>query len=65
MRTVWLPGGEDGRPVALYDGERLAPGMAFTGPALVERRDTTILVLAGDGAHVDAWGSLVIEVSRG
>jgi len=65
VRTVWLPGGEDGRPVALYDGERLAPGMAFTGPALVERRDTTILVLAGDGAHVDAWGSLVIEVSRG
>src|SRR5213080_4131654 len=65
VRTVWLPGGEDGRPVALYDGERLAPGMAFTGPALVERRDTTILVLAGDGAHFDAWGSLVIEVSRG
>src|SRR5205823_4088850 len=34
VRTVWLPGGEDGRPVALYDGERLAPGMAVTGAAL-------------------------------
>jgi len=65
VRTAWLPGSEDGRPVAVYDGERLRPGMALAGPALVERRDTTILVPAGDGAHVDAWGSLVIEVGRG
>ena len=65
VRTAWLPGTEDGRPVALYDGERLLPGMALSGPALVERRDTTILVPAGDAAQVDAWGSLVIEVGRG
>ena len=65
VRTAWLPGSEDGRPVTVYDGERLGPGMALAGPALVERPDTTILVPAGDGAHVDAWGSLVIEVGRG
>jgi len=64
-RLAWLPGAADGRvPVAVYDGERLAPGMAFPGPALVDRRDTTILVPAGDRAHVDGHGSLVIEIDR-
>jgi N-methylhydantoinase A len=61
-RAVWLPGGDDGRVrVPVYDGERLLPGMAFAGPALVERRDTTILVPAGDRAAVDGAGSLTIE----
>jgi len=50
--------------VAVYDGEGLRPGMALTGPALIERRDTTILVPPGDGAVVDGWGSLVIEVAH-
>jgi N-methylhydantoinase A len=62
-RAAWLPGaGGDPVRVAVYDGERLAPGMRLAGPALVERRDTTILVPAGDGAYVDAAGSFVIEV---
>jgi N-methylhydantoinase A len=51
--------------VCVYDGERLAPGMTFVGPALVERRDTTILVPGGDRARCDGAGSLVIEVSGG
>jgi N-methylhydantoinase A len=49
----------------VYDGERLAAGARFPGPALVERRDTTILVPHGARAAVDAWGSLVIEVADG
>jgi N-methylhydantoinase A len=65
-RAVWLPGGEAARVrVAVYDGERLAPGMTFAGPALVERRDTTILVPAGDRAEIDGAGSLVIDVAHG
>jgi N-methylhydantoinase A len=65
-RSAWLPGTDEARaPVAVYDGERLAAGMRFAGPALVERRDTTILVPAETRAAVDAWGSLVIEVSDG
>jgi N-methylhydantoinase A len=61
-RTAWLPGAGRTR-VAVYDGERLTPGMALRGPALVERRDTTILVGAGDRASVDQRGSLAIEVA--
>jgi N-methylhydantoinase A len=65
-RAAWLPdGGTDRVRLAVYDGERLGPGMRLAGPALVERRDTTILVPAGDHALVDGAGSLVIEVGGG
>src|SRR5262245_23073368 len=64
-RHAWLPAGGDERVrVSVYDGERLTPGMTFPGPALVDRRDTTILVLAGDQARVDGEGSIVIEVGH-
>jgi N-methylhydantoinase A len=63
-RTAWLPGGGPERTrAAVYDGERLAPGMRLVAPALIERRDTTILVPPGDEAHVDGARSLVIEVA--
>jgi N-methylhydantoinase A len=59
-RVVWL---DDQRVrVGVYDGERLAPGMVLAGPALVERRDTTILVPPGGRAEVDGAQSLVIDV---
>jgi N-methylhydantoinase A len=65
-RAAWVPnGGTDRLRLAVYDGERLGPGMRLAGPALVERRDTTILVPAGDRALVDGAGSLVIEVGDG
>jgi len=64
-RAVWLPdGGETRVRVPVYDGERLRPGMTLAGPALVERRDTTILVQPGDRAAVDGAGSLVIDVAH-
>jgi N-methylhydantoinase A len=65
MRAAWLPHGEAAVRVAVYDGERLLPGMALAGPALVERRDTTILLAAADRARVEAFGDLVIEVAGG
>ena len=61
-RAAWMPGTSGRAQVAVYDGERLAPGMALAGPAVIDRRDTTIVVQAGDRASVDAAGSLVIEV---
>jgi N-methylhydantoinase A len=64
-RAAWMAGADGRAPVAVYDGERLAPGMTLAGPAVIDRRDTTILVPAGDRAAVDAAGSLVIEVGHG
>ncbi|HZP40274.1 MAG TPA: hydantoinase/oxoprolinase family protein [Candidatus Binatia bacterium] len=63
-RAAWLPGaGAERTRVPVFDGERLLPGMALVGPALVERRDTTILVPAGDRAAVDGHGTLVLEAA--
>ena len=58
-RPVWFAGGQ--RDAALYDRERLRPGMAFTGPAVVYQYDTTTLVPPGWVAVVDGGLNLVLE----
>ncbi|MEM7696244.1 MAG: hydantoinase/oxoprolinase family protein [Pseudomonadota bacterium] len=47
---------------AIYDGDRLAPGMAFSGPAIVEDDSTTIVIHPGNRAHVDPYGNLHIAI---
>ncbi len=59
-RAVAFPHGAVDVPV--YDGAALRPGHRLTGPALVIRSDTTILLGPGDRARVDGWGNLILEV---
>lgn len=47
--------------VALYDRERLRPGAAITGPALVLQMDSTVHVPVGWSAQVDGYHNLVLE----
>ncbi|HYR96876.1 MAG TPA: hydantoinase/oxoprolinase family protein [Candidatus Binatus sp.] len=61
-RPVWLPGASTAVGVTIYDGERLVPGMTLAGPALVERRDTSVFVPAGDRARIEAFGDMLIEI---
>ena len=46
----------------IYDGDRLEPGMAFQGPAIVETRGTTTVIHPGDDVEVDELGNLVIDL---
>jgi len=46
----------------IYFRETLAPGMALTGPAIVEQADTTTVIEPGMHARVDAYGNLLVEV---
>ena len=48
----------------VYDRYRLAPGMTFQGPALIEERECTIV--AGPSAHVrvDPYGAIFIDVGK-
>ncbi len=46
---------------ACYARERLVPGLAFAGPAVVDQADATILVAPGFRARVDASGNLLLE----
>jgi N-methylhydantoinase A len=48
--------------VPFYHGETLDHGNKVTGPAVVLRNDTTILIGQSDRAHVDAFNNLIIEI---
>jgi N-methylhydantoinase A len=60
-REVWI--GEENRalPCPIYERERLKPGNAFAGPAVVEQMDATTFVLPGMRARVDAHANIVLE----
>lgn len=49
--------------VPIYDGNRLRPGQKLNGPALIEERNTTILIGSGDRLEVDASDNLLIHVA--
>jgi N-methylhydantoinase A len=46
----------------IYDGAALEPGMAFTGPAIVETSGTTVVVHPGDHVRIDDYGNLHIDL---
>ena len=49
-------------PAAIFDADRLEPGMRFTGPAIVEDPGMTIVVHPGNPVSVDDYGNVHIEV---
>jgi N-methylhydantoinase A len=44
-----------------YARDRLAPGMRFDGPAVVDQEDATILVTPGFGARIDTAADIILE----
>jgi N-methylhydantoinase A len=62
-RRVHMPevGGFLDCPV--YDRYRLGVGAELMGPAIVEERETTVLLLPGDRGRLDAHGNLLVDVS--
>jgi N-methylhydantoinase A len=63
-RPVYFPeaGGFVDCPV--YDRYRLGVGAAVSGPAVIEERETTAVLLPGDHATVDEHGNLIIHVGQ-
>ncbi|MBM4420342.1 MAG: methylhydantoinase, partial [Chloroflexi bacterium] len=51
-----------GVQATVYDRYRLAAGAVLEGPALVEERETTIVLPPGGRARVDAHGSIVLDL---
>lgn len=60
IRKVFLAQNQDDVPV--YRGESLHPGNIFSGPALVVRSDTTILVPIGGYVKVDNYENLQMDI---
>jgi N-methylhydantoinase A len=48
-------------PVPVYDRDTLAAGQKIAGPAIIEERETTIVILPGWDATIDGIGCVVSE----
>ena len=48
---------------AVFDRYALQPGMNFAGPAIVEERESTLIVGAGGRARVDERLDIIVELT--
>jgi len=46
----------------IYDGDKLRPGMTFTGPAIIEDAGTTMVIHPGNQVSVDAYRNIHITL---
>ncbi|RMF11428.1 MAG: hydantoinase/oxoprolinase family protein [Alphaproteobacteria bacterium] len=54
---------DDVHEADIYDRALMAPGMTFTGPAIIEEASTVTVVHAGDRVEIDRFGSIHIHMS--
>jgi N-methylhydantoinase A len=59
-RRAFVPEDNAFAELPVFDGHRLESGNVIAGPALIERRDTTILVSSSFTAEVDQYGSCLL-----
>jgi len=59
-RPAWFDDGFTDTPV--YDRYALARGAVIAGPAIIEEREATTLILPGDAARIDANGMIAIDI---
>jgi N-methylhydantoinase A len=63
-RRAWMPELGGMTDVKVYDRYKLAPGAAFPGPAIIEERESTLIIGANADCRVDANWNLVAELAR-
>ncbi len=64
-RPVYHPEQGGYAPTPVYDRYRLAPGVSFPGPAIVEERESTVVVGPGATCFVDELRNLRVELRGG
>jgi N-methylhydantoinase A len=57
--------GEDYVPTPVYDRQSLSVGAEIEGPALIEERESTVVIGMGETVQVDEFGNLVAELTPG
>ena len=62
-RDAYFPEAGGYVPTPVYDRYALVPGMAVTGPALIEENESTCVVGVGDTVSVDDAGNLIAEIA--
>jgi N-methylhydantoinase A len=62
-REIYLPEDTGFREVPVYDRYSLDPGAALQGPAVVEERESTVILGPGGRAEIDAARNLIVRWS--
>ena len=62
VRQAWFPEFGDYVATAVYDRYSLNPGDELMGPAIVEERESTLVVGPGAKVTVDAHGMLIVKL---
>jgi N-methylhydantoinase A len=61
-RQVYFPELRDFTATTVYDRYALVPGQAFDGPAIVEERESTLVVGPGGRFEVAASGNIIVSI---
>jgi N-methylhydantoinase A len=64
-RRAYFPESNEFVETAVYDRYALQPGVEFTGPAIVEERESTLIVGPRGYARVDENLNVIVEFSDG
>jgi len=62
-RRAYHSGAGDYVPTPVYDRYALAAGAVIDGPALVEERESTVVIGSGDCVRVDRHGNLIADLA--
>jgi N-methylhydantoinase A len=63
-RSAYCPRKRAWAPFGVHRRDRIATGVEFDGPAIVEENESTTVIPSGARAHVDAHGSLIVKLAR-
>ncbi len=62
MRRVYLPDARGYDEVPVYDRYALGAGATLEGPAVIEERESTVVVTAATRIRVDDASNVIVEV---
>jgi N-methylhydantoinase A len=63
-RRAYFPEHDSYTETPVYDRYALAPGASFSGPAIVEERESTLIVGPGGRGRVDEYLNIVVEFAN-
>jgi N-methylhydantoinase A len=63
-RLAFFPEAKDYVETAIYDRYALEPNMRFNGPAIIEERESTLIIGARGQAHVDDKLNVIVELGE-
>ncbi|MEM7644331.1 MAG: hydantoinase/oxoprolinase family protein [Pseudomonadota bacterium] len=64
-RDIYIPTAKTMQPVPVYDRYKLAPGTSLAGPAIIEERESTVVINGPARIDVDGYSNLIVDLDGG